>query len=191
MVWNLKIAQMFENVSLIPVDFTAKENVFLRLQPLEYLGDSFKIGYLVQYGKPVGDSVLDFLVKIKSESLYGFSAIAIDSNHRYDSYSLEIKLNNVYSQMLLELWEWEPREYLFGDVVNSVSSFQELLPIRKCRTNWYLENQGEYPLVFKWGENGNEWELKPGKYISGESGKNKSLFVKGESTCEFIESWEE
>lgn len=112
--------------------------------------------------------------------------------HNYFPYRLQVKSNNYSAENIhLKIHEWIPLEYINSQVVQGVGDFQGIMPARNHRTNWYLENQGESSLFLKWGINGNEWELKPGKFISGELGKNKALFFKGESTCEFIESWEE
>lgn len=110
----------------------------------------------------------------------------------YFPYKLNFKSNNYNIEKIhITLHEWLPLEFMNSQVVTGTSQFREVLPAKNHRTNWYVENQGESPLYFKWGEDGSEWELKPGKFISGESGKNNSLLMRGESICEFIESWEE
>lgn len=110
----------------------------------------------------------------------------------YFPFTFNIKSNNYNAENIhLKIHEWIPLEYINSQVTQGTGNFQEIMFTRNHRTNWYLENQGEKTLIFRWGEEGNEWELKPGKFLSGETGKNKSLFMKGESTCEFIESWEE
>jgi hypothetical protein len=113
----------------------------------------------------------------------------------YFPYKLSLKNNNYSIEKIhIKIHEWIPLEFINSQVVQINGDFQEVLPTRQYRSNWYLENQGENSVVFKWGGNGNEWELKSGKYISGEKdGKSKRLFAKTINTTqlEYIETWEE
>lgn len=110
----------------------------------------------------------------------------------YFPYQFEIKSNNYNIENVhVKIHEWVPLEFINSQVIQGADDFQEIMPIRAHRTNWYLENQGNNSLYFKWGADGNEWELVPGKFISGETGKNSELFARGSSVLEFIETWEE
>ncbi len=144
-------------------------------------------GYL--WGETEEDGI--GLVKTSRHKIYTGEASAFNINLRLP-FSIKFQHSSWLTEFLLEIWEWTPLEFIVSQVVE-VRESALIFPERSLRVNWYLENQGDNPILLKWGVGGNEWSLLPGQFFSGEKGRNKDLFAKSllGSQLNFIENWEE